>query len=157
MRDIVNYEGLYAITSCGKVWSYKSQKFRTLEINKSGYYVVKLYKNGVGKTYRINRLVALAYIPNPDELPQVGHDDDIKEHNYISNLYWTNSQENNNHGKHKERLSKAASKPVRCVETGIVYESAKIAGEQLGCDNSRIGKCCRNPKLTCGGYHWEYV
>lgn len=157
MVDIKGYEFEYAITSCGKVYSYKSKKFLKEQYTRDGYQVVILSKDGVRKNYRINRLVAEAYIPNPEGKPQVGHLDDVKEHNYISNLYWTDAKENNNHGAHNERISRVMSKPVLCVETGIVYPSAKIAAELLGIDSSYIGKCCRNPNLTCGKCHWQYA
>ena len=107
------------------------------------------------KNFRVNRLVALAYIPNPDpdKYPDVGHDDEIKEHNYVSNLYWTNKSENNNHGAHNEKLSKAMSKPVLCVETGVIYESATKAAEAIGRSLTCVCRCLKNQNYTCGGFH----
>ena len=58
MKDIVGYEGLYAITSCGKVWSYKSKKFLKPSDNGHGYSFVRLCKDGKVKNYKIHRLVA---------------------------------------------------------------------------------------------------
>ena len=76
MKDIVGYEGEYAITRDGKVWSYKRNKFLKCSDNGKGYYQINLYKNGKGKNYLIHRLVAEAYIPNPEGLPQVNHRDE---------------------------------------------------------------------------------
>ena len=73
MKDIKGYEGLYAVTSCGRVWSYRRNKFLAPATIKSGYNYVNLYKDGKKKFCRVHRLVAEAYIPNPDNLPQVNH------------------------------------------------------------------------------------
>lgn len=159
MRDIIGYEGLYAITSCGKVWSYTSQKFLKQSTNKKGYKVVKLSKGGIVKNFRVNRLVALAYIDNtdPERLPHVGHLDDIKEHNYVSNLYWTNEKENNNHGAHNEKVSKAKSKPVVCVETGEIFENATKAAEAINRSLPCISRCLKNENYTCANLHWQWA
>ena len=88
MKDIQGYEGLYAVTSCGKVWSYKNERFLKPYKKRDGYLEVYLYKGGERKHYIIHRLVAMAYIPNPDNLPQVNHKDENKENNALPNLEW---------------------------------------------------------------------
>jgi hypothetical protein len=88
MEDIKGYEGLYAVTSCGRVWSYRSKKFLKPKEDKNGYLSVGLRLNGKQDRRYIHRLVAEAYIPNPAALPQVNHKDEIKSHNYINNLEW---------------------------------------------------------------------
>ena len=105
MKDIKGYEGLYAITSCGKVWSYRNKKFLKPVINHKGYLYVILYKNNERKKYyRIHRLVAEAYIPNPDNLPQVDHIDNDKTHNYVNNLQWITNRDNVRKGRNKPIL-----------------------------------------------------
>jgi hypothetical protein len=79
MREIPNYEGLYAVTSCGKVWSYRSKRFLTPRKSKKGYLTVLLCNKGNMREFKIHRLVADAYIPNPDNLPQVNHKDENKQ------------------------------------------------------------------------------
>ena len=86
MKDVVGYEGLYAVTSCGKVYSYKSKKFLKPWINKDGYLVVKLRKDGERKNFLVHRLVAETYVPNPDNLETVDHIDGCKDNNNIFNL-----------------------------------------------------------------------
>ena len=108
MKDIKNYEGLYAITSCGKVWSYRRKKFLKPDINQGGYYRIGLCKNGEVKKYLIHRLVAEAYLPNPEDLPQVNHKDEIKTHNYLQNLEWCNSKYNQNYGSRNIHCQKSA-------------------------------------------------
>lgn len=90
MKDIIGYEGKYAITEDGQVWSYLSNKFLK-PFNKNGYLRVELS----GTPYLIHRLVALAYIDNPDNKPTVDHIDHNRHNNCVSNLRWVTATENN--------------------------------------------------------------
>lgn len=83
MRDIPGYEGLYAATSCGKIYSYRAKKFLKPRITKKGYCRVLLYKDGKGKDFYIHRLVAEAYLDNPENLSQVNHKDEDKSNNSV--------------------------------------------------------------------------
>ena len=153
MKDIKGYEGLYAITSCGKVWSYKSQKFLKPVDNGIGYLKVGLSKEGK-KEYRfVHRLVAEAYIPNPENKTDVNHKNEIKTDNYVNNLEWTTHKENMNYGTLKVRMSK----PVYCEELDKYFPSGNEAAQQLGIPQSGITMCCRGNRKTCGGYHWRYA
>ena len=108
MKYIPEYEGLYSITSCGKVWSYKSKKFLKPQKNKDGYLYVNLYKDGKQNKYYIHRLVLEAYLPNPANLPQVNHIDENKANNALPNLEWCDAAYNINY---------SLAKKVICVET----------------------------------------
>ena len=107
MKDICGYEGLYAITMTGRVWSYRRKKFLKQEADKDGYLMVILYKDGGRKGLKVHRLVAETYIPNPDNQPQVGHIDENPRNNCWDNLYWTNAKNNCNYGNRNEKISKA--------------------------------------------------
>jgi hypothetical protein len=97
MREIPNYEGLYAVTSCGKVWSYRSKRFLTPRKSKKGYLTVLLCNKGNMREFKIHRLVADAYIPNPDNLPEVNHiNRDILD-NTVENLEWVSKDFNIQH------------------------------------------------------------
>lgn len=157
MKDILNYEGLYAITSCGKVWSYRSQKFLKPRKNNEGYLHVDLYKDGKRKSYLIHRLVAEVYIPNPENKTDVNHKNEIPTDNYVNNLEWTTHKENMNYGNRNAKIAAKLSKPIYCVELNKVFPSTAEAGRQLGISNSHISKCCRGILKTCGGYHWNYL
>ena len=94
-RDIKGYEGLYKISSNGEIYSLISGKERKLKISKSnGYVLIDLYKDGIGKWYRVHRLVAEAFIPNPNNLPIVMHLDNNKQNNHYTNLKWGTISEN---------------------------------------------------------------
>ena len=148
MKDVKNYEGLYAVTSCGKIWSYRSKKFLKPFADKNGYLKVGLYKDNKKKNFLIHRLVALAYIPNPDGLETVDHIDGNKEHNYINNLQWMTQKDN---------AIKGNSKKIRCVETGKIFDSATIAAKEMNISCSNISSVCNGKRKTAGGYHFEFL
>ena len=158
MIDIKGYEGLYGITSCGRVWSYITNKFLKLYTGRGGYMRVKLCKDGVRKNFYVHRLVAEAYIENPDNLPQVNHIDGNKEHNWIKNLEWCSCSENVKHAVKSGLLAKKHSKKrVHCVETGRVYKSCAAAARELGLCKSSVWDACNGRYHTTGGYHFTYV
>ena len=86
MKDIPGWEGLYACTTNGDIWSYRSDKFLSPTKNKRGYLHVGLSKDGKRYDYRINRLVAITFLDNPNNLPQVNHKNGIKTDNRVENL-----------------------------------------------------------------------
>lgn len=148
MKDIKNYEGLYAITSCGKVWSYRKKKFLEPVISNRGYLIVALYKDGQYKWYSIHRLVAEAYIPNPDNLPQVDHIDNDKTHNYVNNLQWITNKDN---------VRKCRNKPILqfTLDGEFVreWECAYDVGKEV---SSTIYNCLKGRYKTACGYTWKY-
>ena len=117
-RDIEGYEGLYAVDEKGNVWSY--EKISPFGINggvvKRGGYILKtsrtkrtthqrvtLIKSGKRKQHFVHRLVALAFIPNPDNLPFVNHKDCDPTNNHVSNLEWCTAKQNSIHAYQKGR------------------------------------------------------
>ena len=101
MIDIKNYKGKYAVTKNGKVWSYKktsnSPKFLKGQLTTRGYLKVTLYDNNKSIQKLVHRLVAEAFIPNPDNKPHINHIDGDKHNNCASNLEWCTPQENTDH------------------------------------------------------------
>lgn len=148
MKDVVGYEGLYAVTSCGKVWSYRRKKFLKPKKEKSGYLRVGLSKDGKKKWFFLHRLVAEAYIPNPDGLETVNHVNENKEHNYVNNLEWMTCRDNKTY---------SSGKPVRCIETGQIFDSTREAARQLDLHQSCISAICRGERKSTHGYHFEFI
>lgn len=153
MVDIKGYKGLYAVTSCGKVWSYRKKKFLKPDTGKRGYQRVSLSKQGEIKRFLVHRLVAEAYIPNPNNYDTVDHIDGCPTHNYIKNLQWMTLKDNVIKG---NSGLKNAAKKVRCIETGEVFVSLSSAAENINKVPSAISQAI-NRKGTSGGYHWEWI
>lgn len=147
MVDIKGFEGLYAVTSCGKVWSYRSKKFLEQAIDEDGYRRVTLRKEGVKKSFLVHRLVALAYIPNPNNLETVDHIDNCKNHNCIGNLQWMTRGDN---------VRKGKSKKIYCEELDRVFDSQRQAADELGLNQSNLSKVCRGVLETTGGFHFSF-
>ena len=100
MQDILGYEGRYAVTADGHVWSYPKPrsscngKWLKPSPNSNGYLAVNLYRDRRRKNWTVHRLVALAYIPNPYQKSQLNHKDGNKTNNHAENLEWCNNREN---------------------------------------------------------------
>ena len=118
-KDIKDYEGLYQVSNYGRVRSLdrydnvgRSRKgsIMTVTDNGKGYRAISLSKNGARKTYKVHRLVAEAFIPNNDNLPQINHKDENRYNNHVDNLEWCSSKYNNNYGNHKKNVGKASKK-----------------------------------------------
>lgn len=130
----------------------------------NGYYQTRILEekaNGRGKDVYHHRLVALAFIENTENKPQVNHIDENKENNHISNLEWATAAENANHGTRNERSAKSLSIPVigTHIKTGekIYFPSAREAERVGGFDNGAIGKVARGIWPHYKGYIWEQV
>lgn len=150
-KDVLGYEGLYQVSNKGNVYSVErvsSQgkkcggRILKLGYNRGGYLKVNLYKDGKMKTKIVHRLVAEAFIPNPNNYPEINHIDEVKDNNNIENLEWCTSKYNSNHGTRNER----ARKKVRAVniKTGEVlsFNSTVEAGRK-GYDQGGVSSACR--------------
>lgn len=156
----------YRVSNTGKVKSIKHNKELILKPSLSnGYQVVPLYNNGIKSRFKVHRLVASAFVenPNPYEFDQINHKDENKLNNNADNLEWCNQKYNNNYGNHGKKISeakinnKSRSKTVLCVETGCVYPSTREVERQTGFDNTCISDCCRGKRKVAYGYHWKYL
>lgn len=157
MRPIKGYEGLYLVTSCGKVWSCRNKKFLKPAATQEGYVQVFLYKGGKRQNCYVHRLVAEAYIPNPLGLPQINHLNERKTDNYVNNLEWVSCKDNCNYGTRNERQARAQGRPVLCVELNKVFYGVAAAAREFGLHKACISRCCLGTQKTSGGYHWRYV
>lgn len=173
-RDVVGYEGLYQVSNFGRVKSLDrivpimshSPKGNLKKYGKpirgkvlapktaSAYNQVYI----CGKYMAIHRLVAQAFIPNPENKPQVNHIDGDKRNNRMDNLEWASCSENARHmvyslGKNPREWSRT---PVKCVETGEVFGSQVEAAKTYHTSQGAIGKSARKNRPRAGGFHWEF-
>lgn len=163
-KDIKDYEGLYQVSNLGRVKRVTTGRVLKALKHKGGYSMVTIYKNNVMSTKTIHRLVAEAFIPNPENKPQINHIDENKTNNMVSNLEWVTSKENNNHGTRNKRASKAISKsnsiPIIAtnIKTGDSTEfcSGKDCARQLGLNSTGITNVLKGRRNHTGGYTFKY-
>lgn len=165
-KDIEGYEGLYQVSNLGRVKSLNylrtgKEKILSQSKNPNGYLKVNLYKNGKKGNWYVHRLVAEAFIPNPQNFPEVNHKSENKEMNTVDDLEWTTHSLNVKYGtgmKRAHRFKRSfKSKPVICLETGVEYPSTLSASKYTGVVQSNISECCSGKHKTAGGFHWKYA
>lgn len=166
-KEIPNYEGAYMISNYGRVWSNHKQGYLTQSSNGRGYLKVQLWKNNKSKAEYIHRLVALAFIPNPEGKPQVNHKDEDKQNNYVDNLEWCDNDYNNAYGTKRERqgetLLNNGKTSYRVNQYDLdgnyiaSYRSMREAERINGLGNGAISTCLRKGYKQWGGYIWRKV
>lgn len=168
-KDIQGYEGKYQVSNYGRVKSLigtnqkPREKILTPGVNPQGYLHVSLCVNRRMKGYRVHRLVAEEFIPNPENKKEVNHIDGDKKNNTVDNLEWVTPKENmrhasingllNNKGKNNPMYGKTGSKcknskKVVCLTTNEVFESIKEAEEHYQTSRNCISSCLRNKQKT---------
>ena len=157
MKDIKGYEGLYAVTEDGKVWSHKRKKFLVPIDNGRGYLVVNLSIKGIQKHFYVHRLVATAFISNPANLPHINHKDENPLNNNIDNLEWCTPDYNNKYGNHTVRSITKLKRAVYCIELDKKFTSISEAATELKLSKGNISNCLKGRIQTVGGYHWKYL
>lgn len=171
-RDVVGYEDTHQVSNLGRVrvkervintsTGKRKYKSKLLSVQTSGgYKFVILVVNNNRKTAYIHRLIAEAFIPNPDNLPCVNHKDEDKNNNSVDNLEWCTVAYNNTYGTRLERVSKTRSKPI--IQYSLddkfirIWDSTKEAAEFIGCCRENINRCLVGATKTAYGFKWRYV
>lgn len=166
-KDIEGYEGLYKISDKGRVKSIGYGKERILKPanNGRGYLLVGLCKNNEKKHFLVHRIVAQAFIPNPQNLPQVNHQDENPSNNSVENLEWCTAKYNNNYGTRIQRINEKntngkCSKPViQYTKTGEFikeWKSTMDVKRNLNYDQGHISACCNGKRKSANGFIWKY-
>ena len=172
-KDIEEYKGLYQVSSLGRVKSlyYKKtgkEKIMSSKKEKTGYYRIMLYKYGKGKYYLVHRLVALAFVPNPNNLPEVNHKDENKANNFVwvnedgsidlekSNLEWCNRVYNINYGNRTKKTSKPIKQLTLDGTLVAIWPSINEV-KRNGFNCGHICSCCQGQRKTHKGYLWAYL
>lgn len=151
-RDVKGYIGLYQVSNLGNVKSLRNNKILKPVPNKKGYFQVSLSKDGKVKNFRINRLVAEAFLPNEDELPEVDHINGDKTDNRVCNLQWISEVEN----LRKKETGIAIPRRVICVETGEIFESVAAAARAVNRKYLAVSRNLRGLTQSCAGKHFKY-
>ena len=169
-RDVIGYEGLYKVSNLGrikslnrKISSNKRVKgvIRSQQKNENGYMTIQLHKNNTIKDFKVHRLVAQAFIPNPNNLPQVNHKDENKTNNNLINLEWCTSKYNNSYGTKIERSIAWCRKKVYQYDTNFnlikIYESITECVRQTGYDRKSIENRCNLDEIKLyKNFIWRY-
>ena len=176
-RPVVDADVGYEVSNWGRVRSWKNRTgfgkdiwldtpaMLRYKFHYKGYVYVKLRKNGMNKKFFVHRLVAKAFIPNPDNLPEVNHENGNKEDCSIHNLYWTTRPGNMEHARRtglwdpEESLKRALEKwrtPIYCYEKDCVYSSGEDAARDIGVSKSLITHVCQGKTHNAKGFHLCY-
>lgn len=159
-KDIEGYEGLYQVSNLGRVHSLYRNIILKGFIDQDGYRLVTIYKNNTKSNKTIHRLVAQAFIPNPENKSHVNHIDEDKTNNRVDNLEWMTAKENINHGTHNERVSKTMSIPIiatnlKTGESQEFYGSCECA-RQLGLYQQHISAVLNGKQKQIKGFTFKY-
>jgi len=170
-KDIPEYETLYAGSNYGRIKAYEKIRVtgkgginvypeRILKLRKTqnGYLRVNLCKYGNQKSHSVHRLIAEAFIANPDNLSQVCHRDDNKENNCVDNLFWGTSMDNVDDCHNKGRHAKPKRPVIAETSDGLEYsfESTREAERKTGIPSATISYYCKSG-INAGGLIWKYL
>jgi hypothetical protein len=167
----------YLVFEDGRIFSKKSNKFLVPSSNQR-YQSVELHDNGKHERLLVHRIVATAFIPNPENYPQVNHKDENPLNNHVDNLEWCTAKYNMNYGEGAKTRHKKIdySKPIfrkRAIENSMNlrkpilqftkdgelvarYSSTADAMRTLGLKNAHITECARGKRQTAHGFVWKY-
>lgn len=181
-KDIEGYEGHYQVSNIGRIkrleksvmFGSRIKKLKVLILKTyrktDGYWFVRLSKNDIPKNFYVHRLVAIAFIPNPENKPEVNHINGIKSENNILNLEWNSKKENIIHG-YRNGLQKASRKGVfgsdnKCSKPILQFDlngnliqefdSGVIASKETGLSRGNISSCLKGKIKHTGGFIWKY-
>lgn len=147
----------YQVSNLGRLKSLKrhEEKILALKPNHCGYLLVHMRVNGKDVICGIHRLVANAFIPNPENKREVNHINGVKTDNRVENLEWCTRAENLCHA-YKTGLRKRV-REVYCAELDKAFYSVRNAAKEMNLHHENILRCCRGEMETTGGYHWKYL
>lgn len=162
-QDIAGYEGLYQVSNLGRVKSLNYGRTGKEKIlspgNNWGYQMVSLYKNGIRKQFKIHRLVAETFIPNPDNFSQINHRDENRKNNRVNNLEWCSVQYNLTYNNRHIKATRKLAKKIGCFKDGKlikVYDAVRDV-KKAGFHDGNVCSALKGRRKSAGGYHWQYL
>lgn len=168
-RDIAGFEGIYQVSNLGRIKSFQEWKRASCPkefilkstLANNGYCQVTLYKDTKRKKYLVHRLVAEAFIPNPDGLPHINHKDENPENNNADNLEWCTPLYNNRYGTARYRAMMTKGRRVdQCLINGqwiATYINPTIASEITGIKQKAIVTCASGHIQSGEGFIWKWA
>ena len=161
-RPAVGFENKYEVSNFGRVRRIKNNTVSIIAINNNRYgYATVHLSDKKSKRVSVHRLVAEAFVPNPNGKPQVNHKDGNKNNNRADNLEWVTASENIKHA-YSSGLKRPSSgvppRPIVCIETGKIYPSTWAVAREFGkTSQSGLYWALKNSKHRAWGFHWEYA
>ena len=169
-RDVVGYKGKYQVSNLGRLRSYArstTPRIIASHYDKDGYVMYYLFNCGKPTSKKAHRLVATAFIPNSNNLPQINHKDEVKDNNRVANLEWCDSLYNNRYGSKRQRQSHYAmyhGNFLRKVRQYTIngefvkeYISSRMAERETNIKHQNIIEVCKQNTSHSGGYLWCYT
>lgn len=156
----------YEVSNLGRIKSLNynrtgKEKIMKLQSGKNGYQIIHLCKNGIHYNFKIHRLVALAFLPNPNNLPCINHINENKTDNRVENLEWCTHKYNMNFGTILQRKSIKQSKPILQLnnygELVKKWNGAREVQRKTIFNQGNISRCCKGNSKTAYGYKWGYA
>jgi len=173
-ENVVGYDGLFKVSSLGNIVKLKDNNidyYITKRISKHGYCIATFNFNNKTKQVLVHRIIAIAFVPNPENKPEVNHKNSIRDDNRIENLEWVTHKENCIHSykyglrrpemkginKYNEKKKIKVASRDKLMNIIKTYSSINEASKHTGISNSNISRCLKDDRFTSKNMHWTYL